>query len=964
MGEKSTTEIVTEFEREVQKIFGMMGFKVEWNKLLNSRQIDLYGEKDNPPADIFKIAIECKDQKANVGSDDVDKFNAKIGPFLRDRSLDRGYIISRSDFAPAAKETARANGIDCLTYQELLRSMVNFDYYVEELITAFENSEVSKYYIELEGSRTAIGEGEIKCVEKHIKKWAKKGKANHISLLGEYGSGKTTICMKLAHDLAKEYKQDPIGNRIPILINLRNYSKAMNLKQLITDLLVNTHRIQGITNSIFMKMNVEGRFVLIFDGFDEMAQKVNVNITVKNFEELAQTATPVNSKVILTCRTEYFRSNAEEREILSSAEGKYIDLSTRPNFEIVHIKPFSLIKIKQFLQKVNYGESESILEKIKETYNLYELSQRPVLLDMIVKSIPQLNRMGGTINAGKLYEVYTDEWIHRDIASGRTILSKSEKNKMVVKVARQLYDEGRPHLHFSELPPLVKDEFDLDTRTEVDYYEHDFRTCSYLTRDDDGNYKFVHKSFMEYFIAKGVIEAALKNDHKPLFDFLSPEIVYFASDLSDEKMQSALWDMTESCRDMPEKDVGHKCSNAISILNHCGFPLDGIDLSNLQLGSCDLSNGSFVETNFAGSDLHGANFTNSILTSAILDKTNLADCMFGNIGRIQSIAFGPTDDRFIYATSRGHLKEIDILNDVETASCKAHEKALTVIQFSNDKVYLITVGRRHTGEGSVKLWKAYNLTLVKEATIEGTITALSYCPQNKCIAIGDSTGRIHILGFPELDIKKVSKKHEGAIISLEFGEGGDVLYSSGEDCVIGFWESPSLHHIDQWKKFKSPAMIHESKNRLYVVPHRTATETRLFTDVLSLSDGKFVKASHHKPKAGKIQPIVHKRIRAKDFLFAMNATESTVEMLDGEDLTLVRTIPTEFSQIQALDVSDDEGKLAIGNLAGSVSVLEIETGKNLVEISQNFSGRNLSIKGTIGLTPAACRFLVANGAVD
>jgi formylglycine-generating enzyme required for sulfatase activity len=57
-------------------------------------------------------------------------------------------------------------------------------------------------------------------------------------------------------------------------------------------------------------------------------------------------------------------------------------------------------------------------------------------------------------------------------------------------------------LHYSKLPERVGQHFALEKARELDYFEHDIRTCSFLNRDGDGNYRFVHKSFQEFFVAQ------------------------------------------------------------------------------------------------------------------------------------------------------------------------------------------------------------------------------------------------------------------------------------------------------------------------------------------------------------------------------------------------------------------------------------------------------------------------------
>jgi formylglycine-generating enzyme required for sulfatase activity len=57
-------------------------------------------------------------------------------------------------------------------------------------------------------------------------------------------------------------------------------------------------------------------------------------------------------------------------------------------------------------------------------------------------------------------------------------------------------------IHYSKIPERVREHFHLEKAQEIDYFEHDIRTCSFLIRDPDGNYRFSTKSFGEFFVAQ------------------------------------------------------------------------------------------------------------------------------------------------------------------------------------------------------------------------------------------------------------------------------------------------------------------------------------------------------------------------------------------------------------------------------------------------------------------------------
>jgi hypothetical protein len=60
-----------------------------------------------------------------------------------------------------------------------------------------------------------------------------------------------------------------------------------------------------------------GKLLLIFDGFDEMAARVDRQEMINNFWELAKVVVP-GAKVILTCRTEHFPDAKEGRALLNA----------------------------------------------------------------------------------------------------------------------------------------------------------------------------------------------------------------------------------------------------------------------------------------------------------------------------------------------------------------------------------------------------------------------------------------------------------------------------------------------------------------------------------------------------------------------------------------------------------------------------------------------------------------------
>ena len=98
-------------------------------------------------------------------------------------------------------------------------------------------------------------------------------------------------------------------------------------------------------------------------------------------------------------------------------------------------------------------------------------------------------------------------------------------------LAVTLYSEGRATCHHSEFIPMLRKRFAIDDAAQMNYLRSDVQTCTFLTKDSSGNYGFRHKSFMEFFVAKAIVEEVMKDaPHLLLRKILPSEIREFTVD--------------------------------------------------------------------------------------------------------------------------------------------------------------------------------------------------------------------------------------------------------------------------------------------------------------------------------------------------------------------------------------------------------------------------------------------------
>ena len=261
---------------------------------------------------VRRYIVECKDQASPVSTAQLDAFRGRLTSSRHE--LDprlRGIVVSSVGFVAEAKAQARYEDIELITISELESSLVDFRPYVRNLVERLETDSVLPWFVEprLRGEHEPIAQPAISVLEQ----WLRDPVLNHLTILGDFGTGKTTLLRHLALQLARRYEEEVVEGgargRVPLFVDLRDYTQALSLRQIILDLL-DFHDIRTPSYAAFEHLSREGRLLLLLDGFDEMASRGNHQATLRNFQELNRGAF-ARAKIILSCRTHYFTSDVE-----------------------------------------------------------------------------------------------------------------------------------------------------------------------------------------------------------------------------------------------------------------------------------------------------------------------------------------------------------------------------------------------------------------------------------------------------------------------------------------------------------------------------------------------------------------------------------------------------------------------------------------------------------------------------
>lgn len=528
---------------EIKKLLELNGYECKLNYSIDGIKLDLLGKFQSG---IIKqeYAIKCI-YEDTINEENVEKL-IYISKKIKEKSKNINLlVISKSKLSDNISNYLTDSGIEVINISYLVSNLLNFENYLKKLVEEWESNEISRYYIPIEIISDSIDNEKL---ENFVDKFIRNNNNTAIAILGEYGTGKSTFSRYYSYKCAKRHMQKNKTTeyfRIPIVFNLSDFNKEINIESLIVNHLDRVCQVNNPKYSIFEKMNKEGLFLLIFDGFDEMAVKTSYDVLLKNISQIQKLSIPSKSKLILTSRPEYFKNIEEEEKILESNNIKLINYKTltsirNSKFAKINLSLFNENQISAFIKKrlesldIKSSELKQYVEIIDNIYDLKSLSKRPVLLDMIIQTLPILvkTNLQYSISINLLYKTFLNNEIERQIVDKNRdmLIESSDRFAIMESLSLEIFSIDRQEFSGEDIALTGNKYFDNINKKEIEYFIRDFLNCSFLTRTGD-LFKYSHKSIYEYLVAKSLSIKILNDDiaifaRKPI----SSEILYFIAE--------------------------------------------------------------------------------------------------------------------------------------------------------------------------------------------------------------------------------------------------------------------------------------------------------------------------------------------------------------------------------------------------------------------------------------------------
>jgi MinD-like ATPase involved in chromosome partitioning or flagellar assembly len=314
---KDSHEQGKSFEERVAHLLLLLGYRVEREQLIDSNRIDLVARKRADFGREELYLVECVDHQSVIPKETVQIFKTWLDGQIASEMQSRGMVVAAHDFSPEARSFAQEQGIQALTYDELERSLFDTSSYLALIRQRYEASALAGNYVDQYLRLEKQPDEKPVLMLPHALEWVSGAGSRLWLVLGEDGTGKSTLVDRLVYELARICENNP-DSPIPLKINLDQFLNALSLESLIREHL-ETELRTVLNPAIVLHLLDAGRVVLLLDGFDEMGVAQAGRSVEEQFRQLARPTAnpgrnPRGNRVLITSRSHFSRDDSSARQ--------------------------------------------------------------------------------------------------------------------------------------------------------------------------------------------------------------------------------------------------------------------------------------------------------------------------------------------------------------------------------------------------------------------------------------------------------------------------------------------------------------------------------------------------------------------------------------------------------------------------------------------------------------------------
>ena len=357
------------------------------------------------------------------------------------------------------------------------------------------------------------------------------------ALLGEYGMGKTTTSQRVFEHLRSQHARGELA-RPALYFDLRKVERLVpasdtspgavpSLQEAVEDCLKNGYVSDGMQAPSYADVlrSIDQGAVVIFDGLDEVLSRIQdkqgLTFTSNLLRVLADAQARRQArghadkdapkpKVLLSCRTQFFRSLREQNNHLT---GEHRGAQPARQYRALVLRPFTEPQVRAYLQAaLPEADVAQLMQRIATIHNLTDLSKRPFTLKLVSRFLPKIEHWqaeGRTVTGATLYREVAREWLIRD--KEKQSFQPEDKERLAASLAAHLWQQQLRGLDAPALEAwlgawLLQQAPGSDCLSKPrNLLQQDLRNATFLRRIDDdagSRFEFSHSSLQEFFLAE------------------------------------------------------------------------------------------------------------------------------------------------------------------------------------------------------------------------------------------------------------------------------------------------------------------------------------------------------------------------------------------------------------------------------------------------------------------------------
>jgi predicted NACHT family NTPase len=316
-----------------------------------------------------------------------------------------------------------------------------------------------------------------------------------VIISGTGGSGKS---MMMRHVLLNALFKT---KRVPVFMELRELNQtSMSLREFVQHTLRSNHF--DLDNEYIDKALKAGHFLLLFDGFDEIASSIRKRI----------------SKELIDLAKQY------EKNMICVSSRPDNEFSGWSAFTVFRIQPLGLDQACQLIEKLPFDSDLKGKFLVELQHGLFEQHEsflsNPLLLSIMLLTYGQSADIPSKLSVfyNQAYEALFQR--HDALKGGfqrtrQSNLDIQDFARVFAAFSIQTYDKRLFHMSRSDaLKYLEQCKKILQIHFDVNHYLHDAEQAVCLLVEEGLLIGFSHRSFQEYFVARFICESSPSTQEK------------------------------------------------------------------------------------------------------------------------------------------------------------------------------------------------------------------------------------------------------------------------------------------------------------------------------------------------------------------------------------------------------------------------------------------------------------------